>query len=57
MASWETFIDCFHEFMTDVGGNVGAVWGVIPRNISISAAFLLRGMWIVVQIVIETAFC
>ena len=55
MASWETFIDCFDEFVTDVSGNVGAVWGVVPRYISISAALLLRGIWIVMQVVFDSA--
>ena len=29
----ETFIDCFKEFMSSIGDNVGAVWLIVPDNI------------------------
>ena len=44
----EGFIDCFKEFMPDVGFDVRGDRRVVQGNITASAAGFLCGLWIVV---------
>jgi hypothetical protein len=45
MVWWEAFINSLQEFVTNVGGNVGAVGRIKPYHISVSITFIGFGGW------------
>jgi hypothetical protein len=55
MVGWEAFINSLQEFVTNVGGNVGAVGRIKSYHISVSITFRLSWLGIVIEDVFKTA--
>ena len=49
-------VDSLKKFVSNVGDDIGVVWGVEPYYISASRSFRLGWLGIVIKLVVVTAF-